>query len=86
MPRAVLQKGVIVPIDPLPPDWEDGRELLVQDFDEPPPESADLDRWYAELEDAVAKIDPRDAGIIDAAIAEADHIAKDQVRREMGLP
>ena len=31
MIKAVYQDGVIRPIDPVPPDWTDGRELQVQE-------------------------------------------------------
>lgn len=30
MPRAVLKNGVICPLEPLPSEWEDGRELRVE--------------------------------------------------------
>ncbi len=29
MIRAIVQNGVIRPIEPLPPDWQDGREVVV---------------------------------------------------------
>ncbi len=29
MIRAIVQNGVIRPIEPLPPDWQDGREVIV---------------------------------------------------------
>ncbi len=31
MIRAVVQNGVIQPLEPLPPDWRDGREVVVGD-------------------------------------------------------
>ena len=31
MIRAVVQNGVIQPLEPLPPDWHDGREVVVGD-------------------------------------------------------
>ena len=34
MPRAVLRNGVIYPLDPLPPDWADGKELWLKETDE----------------------------------------------------
>jgi len=40
MLKAVLQKGVIVPLEPLPPDWEDGAALQVAKADAP---SLDID-------------------------------------------
>ena len=29
--KAVLRHGVIQPIEPLPPDWADGQELVVEE-------------------------------------------------------
>jgi hypothetical protein len=43
-------------------------------------------KWFLDMEAAAALVDRNDAAIIDAAIREAVDIAKEQVRREMGLP
>ena len=84
MPRAILRQGVFYPIDPLPPDWTEGSEVWVEEARPKSPE--ELDKWATELEALVAEIDPEDAQRIEAALAEADRLAKDVVRREMGLP
>jgi hypothetical protein len=86
MVRAVLKNGVIHPLDPLPPEWTDGRELQVEDAEEPDESPEALDRWYQELEASVANIDPEDYKRLEAVLAEADARAKEMVRREMGLP
>jgi hypothetical protein len=83
MPRAILKDGVIYPIEPLPPDWMDGRELLVEDGEQPSP--AAIDRWYADMEELTKDMDPEDDKRLEEALAEADRLAKAQVRREMGL-
>jgi hypothetical protein len=74
MPRAILHNGLIYPIEPLPPEWADGRELWVKEARRKTP--ADLDKWAKELEALVAEIDPEDYKRIEAAIAEADRQAK----------
>lgn len=58
MPRAVLKNGVITPLEPLPPEWADGRELRVESADED--EDQDIDAWFAELQAMVAQNDPAD--------------------------
>jgi hypothetical protein len=84
--RAIIDHGQIRPLEPLPSDWVDGRELQVLEaesrnaLEEPDMWSAEMDRLAAELDD------PEDWARIDAALAEADMQAKSYVRREMGLP
>jgi hypothetical protein len=48
MPKAVLKNGVILPLEPLPPEWADGRELSVDSVigDN---EEQDFEAWYREL-------------------------------------
>ena len=85
MPKAVLKNGVILPLEPLPPEWVDGRELRVEsavDDDE----SQDLDTWFAELQALVAQNDPVDLARVDQAMHRADEQAKAMVRKQMGLP
>ena len=83
MVRAVLRDGVIYPVDPLPPDWTDGRELRVEDAQEPEDSPEALDRWYRELEALCAQNDPEDDDRLMAALAEAHEQAKAMVRREL---
>jgi hypothetical protein len=85
MPKAVLKDGVICPLEPLPPEWADGRELRVEsavDDDE----DRDLDDWYKELNLLVAQNDPSDCARMERAIQLADEQAKALVRKQMGLP
>jgi hypothetical protein len=53
--KAVLRKGVIQPIEPLPPGWSDGQQLLVE---EPTADRADaqLNQWAQEMDAATAQI------------------------------
>jgi hypothetical protein len=86
MPKAVLRNGIIVPVEPLPAEWEDGRELVVESLKRPEDRAREADEWFREMEAAVIHVDPNDAAIIEKSIREADTVAKQQVRREMGLP
>jgi hypothetical protein len=50
MPRAIFKNGMIYPLEPLPPEWSDGRELLVEDAQEPDESPEAIDKWYQELQ------------------------------------
>jgi hypothetical protein len=84
MPRAILKGGVIYPIEPLPAEWGDGREVWVEDAEGDSAEA--IDRRFAELEEAARQIDPADDERLEKAIADVRRHAKETARREMGLP
>jgi hypothetical protein len=84
MPRAILKNGVIYPVDPLPPTWSDGKEVWVEECSTEIPEKQDS--WLQEFEAMVAENDADDIARLEQALKEADDLAKDQVRRQMGLP
>lgn len=85
MIRATVSNGDIELIDPLPEDWENGRELFIEAA-EPAEANDDLDAWLAEMNELAAKIDPEDVKRFERGLAEADAQAKHHVRRQMGLP
>ena len=87
MIRAVVNNGVIQPLEPLPASWGNGRELVVDAPEDAPGNKADdLDEWSIEMNALTANLnDPAEWQAIDATLAEADKQAKAQVRREMGL-
>jgi hypothetical protein len=85
MPKAILKNGVIEPLEPLPPEWADGRELRVESASDDD-EDRDFDEWHRELTALVAKNDPNDIARIDKAIQIADEQAKALVGKQMGLP
>ena len=84
MPRAVLKNGLIYPVEPLPPEWVEGQELEVQEV--PDGTQDGLEQWYQELEAMAAQNDKEDFARLKAALKEAHDVAKEQMRREMGLP
>jgi hypothetical protein len=78
MVKAVLQSGVIQPLSPLPTEWHEGQELLVQEAGPEGPE--DWDAWEQEMEALAANIAPEDHLRVEAALAETDREAKEFVR------
>jgi hypothetical protein len=84
MVKAVLKKGVVCPVEPLPEEWTEGQELWIEErLDD---NAENLDRWYRDLEAMVSQNDPEDFARVQAALKEAHELAKAQVREEMRLP
>jgi hypothetical protein len=84
MPKAILKNGLIHPLEPLPTDWAEGQELVVEAV--PVDHAERADRWYRELEEAVAEIDPEDERRRHEALEALHREAKERARREMELP
>ena len=84
MIRAILKDGVIRPAEPLPPDWQDGQELLV-DRQSPAPAAQDIDEWARDLDEGARDITSEDAAALERALLEIERESKDAVRREWGL-
>lgn len=82
MLRAVLQKGVIVPLEPLPPEWEEGVALEVAKADSSP---LDIDAWAAVMNRLCADSHSDDDYAMRRAIEEHQRQAKAQMHRDMGL-
>jgi hypothetical protein len=84
MIRAVLHKGKIQPLDELPQHWREGQELIVEGC-EPSDDPELITKWHDELVALSAQIPADDHERMAAAIAEQNRLAKDRMRREMGL-
>jgi hypothetical protein len=82
MLRAILQKGMIVPLEPLPPEWEDGAALEIAKADAP---QVDIDQWAKSMNELCADSSAEDEEAMRRAIEEHRQEAKAQMRREMGL-
>jgi hypothetical protein len=80
MIRALLKNGRIVPAEPLPADWADGQELLV-DRQPPPDDPADIDRWARQLDEAAASIPADDLKALERSLEEVERQSKESVRR-----
>ena len=82
--KAVLRNGVIQPLEPLPSEWNDGQELVVE---EPIAEgAAEIDNWFGELDAATAELPAEEHDRFRQALTELERESKDAVRREWGLP
>jgi hypothetical protein len=86
MPRAVLKNGTIQPLEPLPPEWKEGQELIVEEAKGPDLRPAAIDEWAEELDALASESDPEDEARMREAIEEHRRQGKAWVRREMGLP
>lgn len=80
MPRAVLKNGVVVPIEPFPQEWADGRELWVHDPKESLENGQALDEWIQEVEKSAAEGDQQDWQEMQAVLDDMHRKAKDQLR------
>jgi len=84
MIRAMIENGTIKPLEPLPAEWVEGREVVVKAL--PADASETTDEAYDELLRRLTDLyDSDDHARLEAALAEADRIAKEQMRREMDL-
>ena len=81
MIRAVVQNGSLLPLDPIPVEWADGRELDVDVKLGPAVE--DWNEWNRELNELVAQIDPSDFAIVQAELVENDRLEKERMHQEM---
>jgi hypothetical protein len=80
----VYRNGLIHPIDPVPPDWTEGQRVSIEP--EPSDDPAAIEQWIADMQKVGPILDePGEWERFQAALDEADAIAKEQVRRQMGL-
>jgi hypothetical protein len=80
MLKAVLRHGAIVPLEPVPREWEEGTALEVAKAPAPP---ADIGAWARSMNELCADILPSDEAAMYRAIDEHRQQAKDHVRRGM---
>jgi hypothetical protein len=83
MLKAVLRKGVIVPLEPVPPEWEDGAAL---EIDKAEHAAFDIDAWAKSLNELCADSTAEDEHLMRRVVSDHERQAKAQMRREMGLP
>jgi hypothetical protein len=84
--KAVVERGIIRPLEPLPSDWVEGLELRVEAArDEDVVEAPDT--WSQEMDALTANLfSAEEEAQIEETLRDADKQAKSWVRREMGLP
>ena len=82
--KAVLRHGVIQPVEPLPPDWVEGQELVVE---EPKADRADteISQWAQEMDAAAAQIPADEHDRFLQALDEIEQESKEHVRKQWGL-
>ena len=83
--KAILRDGQIQPLEPLPPDWRDGQELLVEHPDLAAT-AAQVDQWANDMETAAARLPAEEHDRFQKALDDIERESKDAVRREWGLP
>jgi hypothetical protein len=81
--HGVIKDGEIVPLDPIPEDWSDGRQVVIEAAGAPATdERAEIDRWHADLAAlGPAQYEPGEREAIDQLMADADREAKESMKR-----
>ncbi len=85
MVKAVINRGEIRPLEPLPADWQEGQPLYVEKAEEGEPSVEEIDRDFAVLARLCETSEPAEEVQLERALQEAHRQAKEQVRRRMGL-
>jgi hypothetical protein len=85
MVKAVVSRGEIRPLEPLPVDWQEGQPLRVEKADDPETPVEGIDRDFCLLASLCEASEPADEEQLDRYLQEAHRQAKELVRRHMGL-
>jgi len=80
--KAVIQNGRIEPLEPLPTDWLEGQEVVVES--EVPQTASEIDQWSSDLEAAAARLPLEDHQRFIEALDEIERESKEAMRREWG--
>ena len=85
MIRALVENGIIQPLEPLPIEWQNGRKVVVADLADKEENGADdFEEWVEDMNRLSAELnDPKEWEEIDATLAEADRQNKDLLRRQL---
>jgi hypothetical protein len=85
--RVRVTNRVLVPTDPLPPDWQEGEHYAIDRNGEQSvaDSMANDDQYWEELERLASEIDPEDWNRMQSALDEHRREAKEWMRRRMGL-
>jgi hypothetical protein len=85
MVKAVVSRGEVRTLEPLPADWRDGQPLRIEKVDDAEMPVEEIDRDFAILADLCSEGEPADEDQLQRALDDARSQAKEQVRRHMGL-
>jgi len=69
--KAILLNGRIQPIEPIPPDWAEGQELVIEEPDSAET-AAEIQQWAKELEASTARIPAEEHELLDRALEEIE--------------
>jgi hypothetical protein len=83
MVKAVVSRGEIRPLEPLPADWKEGQPLRIEKADDSEMPVEEIDRDFAVLASLCEASEPANEDHLERALREAHHQAKEQVRRHM---
>ncbi len=83
--KAVLRRGIIQPVEPLPSDWADGQELVVE-APRSSRDEAEIARWAQELDTATAQLPAEEHTRFQKALGEIEKESKEAVRRQWEQP
>ncbi len=86
MIKAIVKNGVMVPRDPLPPDWRDGTEVDVEKSPDAGEQNGThpTDAWMNEVEAIACQGDPADDVRFAAAIQDVCRREKELAKKRMG--
>ena len=85
MIKAIVKRGHIEPLQPLPVDWHEGQPLLIDRDEEQATSLEIIDRDFAELDRLCLGSDDADDEILLRSLHMAKLQSKEQVRRDMRL-
>jgi len=77
MVNAVVSRGGIRPLEPLPADWQEGQALRVEKVDDREPSVEEIDRDFAVLDRLCASGDTADEDRLARAVDKARERAKE---------
>jgi hypothetical protein len=81
MPRAILKNGVLVPITPLPADWDDGTEVSLKKVRTHHMPTESIDEWLDKVNSLAAQMSEEDDRRLAEAIVDIRKEAKDLARK-----
>jgi len=80
--KAVLRRGRIEPLEPLPTEWADGQELIIEQPEAAALSESQLVEWAKEIEAIAAQIPAEEHDRFLRALAENEAESKKSVRHE----
>ena len=84
MTKAMLKNGQIIPLEPLPSEWKEGQEILLEAAQEQEADIDDISSWLLDVEEAASAIPAESDREFVEAIRSIRAEAKIQAQRELG--